>query len=42
LILFRVLSAETPKVVEVLRVLHDAMDLVRHLPGAASGEEEAT
>lgn len=31
-ILFRVRGNEHPRVIEVLRILHDAMDLVRHVP----------
>jgi toxin ParE1/3/4 len=38
LILFRI--SEQPPVVEVLRLLHDAMDLARHLPRDRSDEEE--
>ena len=32
-ILFRVRVDERPPRIEVLRILHDAMDLARHLPG---------
>jgi len=32
-ILFRVRREEQPPRIEVLRILHDAMDLARHLPG---------
>jgi toxin ParE1/3/4 len=38
-ILFRVRAAEQPPVIEVQRILHDAMDLARHVPG---GENEPT
>ncbi|HJU15155.1 MAG TPA: type II toxin-antitoxin system RelE/ParE family toxin [Stellaceae bacterium] len=40
LILFRI--SEAPSVVEVLRFLHDAMDLARHLPREISDEEGST
>lgn len=33
-ILFRVRREEPPPRIEVLRILHDAMDLARHLPGS--------
>jgi toxin ParE1/3/4 len=36
-ILFRV-QGENPSVIDVLRLLHDAMDLARHVP--TEGEEE--
>lgn len=32
LLLFRVQAAAEPPVIEVLRILHDAMDLARHVP----------
>jgi toxin ParE1/3/4 len=32
LILFRISRRETDKFIEVLRILHDAMDLKRHIP----------
>jgi toxin ParE1/3/4 len=35
-ILFRVRAGEQPPVVEVLRILHDAMDLARHVPSSES------
>jgi toxin ParE1/3/4 len=38
-VVFRVSDPER-RVIDVLRVLHDAMDLVRHLPGEASDEED--
>ncbi|WP_293367715.1 type II toxin-antitoxin system RelE/ParE family toxin [Nevskia sp.] len=31
-VLFRVAATETGQIIEVLRVLHDAMDLTRHWP----------
>ena len=37
-ILFRVRGGEQPPRIEVLRILHDAMDLARHLPGGESGQ----
>jgi toxin ParE1/3/4 len=40
LILFRI--NEQPPVVEVLRFLHDAMDLARHVPRDRSDEEEGS
>lgn len=42
LIVFRITPRERGGLVEVLRILHDAMDLARHLPGEASEEEDAT
>lgn len=35
-ILFRLRADERPPRIEVLRILHDAMDLGRHLPGGES------
>ena len=35
-ILFRVRDNEQPRRIEVLRILHDAMDMARHLPGNES------
>ena len=32
LIMFRVAAAQTSKVIDVLRLLHDGMDLARHVP----------
>lgn len=42
LIVFRVTPREGDGLVEVLRILHDAMDLARHLSPEASDEEETT
>lgn len=36
LILFRVCAGEQQPVIEVLRILHDAMDLARHVPGSSA------
>ncbi|MFI4988815.1 MAG: type II toxin-antitoxin system RelE/ParE family toxin [Alphaproteobacteria bacterium] len=40
LILFRVADDENRPTVDVLRLLHDAMDLVRHIPRAAPGDSD--
>jgi toxin ParE1/3/4 len=40
LILFRTGRRAPRPVIDILRVLHDAMDLARHIPRAGSEEEE--
>lgn len=38
-IVFRVHGGVQPPLIEVLRILHDAMDLTRHLPGETEPDE---